>query len=89
MPGPPLRDDRTILDQAELWRRVLPSWIVPDQNVGGLRVSSAFRRSVSFLADCRTLLDSASGFIFPHVLFPAGCEECTLSASAIRSQCHG
>ena len=41
MAGPPLVDDPTIGDDAVLWRRVFPAWIVPDQNAGGLRVSSA------------------------------------------------
>ena len=34
-------DDKTILDEAELWRRI-PSWhIVPDENIGRKRPSSA------------------------------------------------
>ena len=41
MPGPSLEDDHTITDAAALWRRVHPSWIVRDDNAGGLRVSSA------------------------------------------------
>jgi hypothetical protein len=41
MPGPPLEDDVSISDDDTLWRRVFPSWIVSDENTGGLRVSSA------------------------------------------------
>ena len=33
-------DDPTIGSEANLWRRIHPLWIVPDEN-GGLRVSSA------------------------------------------------
>ena len=36
-----LLDDTTIEDDLELWRRIYPTWIVPDKNIGGLRVSSA------------------------------------------------
>lgn len=41
MADPPLEDDPTIQDNSELWRRIHPVWIVPDANVGGMRVSSA------------------------------------------------
>jgi len=41
MGGPPLEDDSTISDDAALWRRVYPLWIVRDENAGGPRVSSA------------------------------------------------
>jgi hypothetical protein len=34
-------DDRTIPDAEGLWRRIHPSWIVPDRETGGWRVSSA------------------------------------------------
>ena len=34
-------DDPTIADDAALWRRIHPEWAVPDENRGGLRVSSA------------------------------------------------
>lgn len=34
-------DDKTIQDEAELWRRINPDWIVPDEKPPGLRVSSA------------------------------------------------
>lgn len=34
-------DDPTIEDSALLWRRVLPDWVVPDENSGGYRVSTA------------------------------------------------
>ena len=37
----PLEDDRTISDDAALWRRVHPNWIVPDDNATGSRVTSA------------------------------------------------
>jgi len=33
-------DDKSIADADELWRRIFPGWVVPDQNVGGLRISS-------------------------------------------------
>ena len=36
-----LVDDTTIANNSHLWRRIHPDWIVPDQNVGGQRVSSA------------------------------------------------
>lgn len=36
-----LVDDATIADDSELWRRIHPDWIVPNQNIHGLRVSSA------------------------------------------------
>lgn len=36
-----LVDDSTILDEAELWRRIHPEWVVPDENTGGFRLSSA------------------------------------------------
>ena len=34
-------DDPTISDDAALWRRIHPSWIVEDENRSGVRVSSA------------------------------------------------
>lgn len=36
-----LADDASVVDEAELWRRIHPSWIVRDENRSGLRVSSA------------------------------------------------
>jgi hypothetical protein len=33
-------DDPTILDEDDLWRRIHPGWVVPDNNRGGLRPSS-------------------------------------------------
>jgi hypothetical protein len=39
-------DDPTIADGEILWRRVCPTWIVPDSNLGGRRLSSqAFENS--------------------------------------------
>jgi hypothetical protein len=35
------KDDPTISDDFTLWRRIHPDWIVPDNNAGSLRVSSA------------------------------------------------
>lgn len=35
------RDDRTILDSADLWRRIHPRQIVPNKDTGELRASSA------------------------------------------------
>jgi len=40
MPDPTYVDDPTIANHAELWRRVPPSWVVPDENRGGYRPSS-------------------------------------------------
>ena len=37
---PPYEDDPTIEDDAELWRRIPPQFIVEDQNQGGKRISS-------------------------------------------------
>ncbi len=34
-------DDTTITNDSQLWRRIHPKWVVPDQNTGNLRVSSA------------------------------------------------
>ena len=36
-----LTDDGTIPTDAELWRRIHPDWVVRDENVDALRVSSA------------------------------------------------
>ena len=36
-----LVDDPSITNASELWRRVNPKWIVPDENTGNVRVSSA------------------------------------------------
>lgn len=36
-----LVDDATIGNDAELWRRIHPQWVVPDGNTGSVRVSSA------------------------------------------------
>lgn len=36
-----LVDDAGITDDSELWRRVHPTWVVPDRNSGSMRVSSA------------------------------------------------
>lgn len=36
-----LTDDAAIPDGAGLWRRIHPSWVVRDENRGGVRVSSA------------------------------------------------
>ena len=36
-----LVDDATITKDSELWRRIHPTWVVPDQNAGNMRVSSA------------------------------------------------
>lgn len=41
MPDEPYADDPTIADDATLWRRIPPVWAVADENLGGLRVSSA------------------------------------------------
>ena len=41
MDEPPFVDDITVLDSAELWRRIIPDWVVPDDNRGCKRVSSA------------------------------------------------
>ena len=35
------RDDPTIADSENLWRRIHPDWVVPDANSGALRLSSA------------------------------------------------
>ncbi len=37
----PYSDDLSIADSAVLWRRIHPMWAVPDENRGGIRVSSA------------------------------------------------
>ena len=37
----PYTDDPTIHDDAALWRRIPPGHIVPDDNLGGVRPSSA------------------------------------------------
>lgn len=36
-----LTDDATIANDAELWRRIPPVWVVPDKNAECMRVSSA------------------------------------------------
>ena len=36
-----LTDDATILNDAELWRRIHPGWVVPDESADRMRVSSA------------------------------------------------
>ena len=36
-----LTDDATIANDAELWRRIHPDWVVPDENTDRMRVSSA------------------------------------------------
>jgi hypothetical protein len=41
MANPPLSDDPTIAPSAQLWRRLHPSWVVPDENAGQPRISSA------------------------------------------------
>lgn len=41
MAGPPYVDDVAIPDSAVLWRRIPPAWVVPDENHGGRRVTSA------------------------------------------------
>ena len=41
MAGPSYADDKTILDGADLWRRIHPRWAVRDDNEGGWRVTSA------------------------------------------------
>lgn len=41
MPVPPYFDDAGISDSVDLWRRLIPAWIVPDDNTGGVRISSA------------------------------------------------
>lgn len=41
MSDAPLADDKTILDEAGLWRRIHPRWAVKDENEGGWRVTSA------------------------------------------------
>ena len=37
----PHEDDKSILDDAELWRRIPPLHVVEDKNRGGKRISSA------------------------------------------------
>jgi len=34
-------DDPAIADDVDLWRRILPRWVVRDENTGELRLSSA------------------------------------------------
>ena len=34
------KDDPTIANPDELWRRIPPQWFVPDQNLGGMRPTS-------------------------------------------------
>jgi len=41
MPSAGYADDPTIPDSSELWRRIAPEQIVSDENLGGLRPSSA------------------------------------------------
>lgn len=41
MDGHERRDDSSVPDSEHLWRRIFPDWIVPDQNTGELRISSA------------------------------------------------
>jgi hypothetical protein len=41
MPDQSLVDDATIANTSQLWRRVHPTWIVKDDNAGGMRLSSA------------------------------------------------
>ena len=41
MPDSEPSDDLTILDEAELWRRIPPHWIIFDKNRGAKRPSSA------------------------------------------------
>jgi hypothetical protein len=40
MADPTYADDPSVANDAELWRRVPPAWIVPDENRGGYRPSS-------------------------------------------------
>ena len=37
----PYEDDKSILDDAELWRRIPPWHVVEDKNRGGMRISKA------------------------------------------------
>jgi hypothetical protein len=41
MGGPLYKDDPAITDDADLWRRIHPTWAVPDENRDCWRVSSA------------------------------------------------
>lgn len=41
MAGPLYPDDPTIADNAALWRRIHPNWMVRDDNERGWRISSA------------------------------------------------
>ena len=41
MAGQAYVDDKTISNDADLWRRIHPAWAVSDENRGGWRVSSA------------------------------------------------
>lgn len=70
----PLADDKTILDEAPLWRRIHPCWAVRDENEGGWRITSAAfsdspdRSPLSVLladlvlAGGRTQMDVLAGF---------------------------
>ena len=40
-PSSPPEDDKSILDEAQLWRRIPPWHIVEDKNYGGKRISKA------------------------------------------------
>jgi hypothetical protein len=40
MPDSHYQDDTTIQDEDDLWRRIPPNWIVPDENRGGWRPAS-------------------------------------------------
>ena len=41
MAGPLYVDDKTVVDNADLWRWIPPVWAVRDDNEGGWRVTSA------------------------------------------------
>ena len=41
MADPLYLDDKTVMDDAALWRRIHPRWAVKDDNEGGWRVTSA------------------------------------------------
>jgi hypothetical protein len=41
MAGQPYSNDTSIADEADLWRRISPIWMILDENLGVWRVSSA------------------------------------------------
>ena len=86
MASSPHQDDRTILDDDDLWRRIRPEWFVFDKNLSAKRLSTAAFEDSSDGPMSVILVKEAGD---PTTGLPTGFGVASLTAGAVRAQRQG